>query len=116
MKRIHALEWEDLQWFPASWRDYGTDYLKIIATKFNIYKPILPLMQRCLDNSGQHHWVDLASGGGSGLICLAKDLKKNNPSLKITLTDYYPNIKAFEHLTAEVPETFSDSTFSSYLI
>jgi hypothetical protein len=45
MKRFHALEWEDLQWFPTSWRDYGTDYLKFIATKFNIYKPILPLMQ-----------------------------------------------------------------------
>lgn len=107
MGRFHALEWEDLQWFPASWRDYGTDYLKFIATKFNIYKPILPLMQKCIDKSGQNHWVDLASGGGSGLICLAKDLKENNPKLKITLTDFYPNIKAFEGLTAEVPDTFS---------
>lgn len=107
MRRIHALEWEDLQWFPASWRDFGTDFLKFIATKFNIYKPTLPLMQRCFDKSGQSHWVDLASGGGSGLICLAKDLKQNNPKLKITLTDFYPNIKAFERLTAEVPNTFS---------
>ncbi len=107
MKRFHALEWEDLQGFPTSWRDYGTDFLKFIATKFNIYKPILPLLQKCLDKSGQLHWVDLASGGGSGLICLAKDLRKDNPHLKITLTDYYPNIKAFEHLTAETPDTFS---------
>jgi hypothetical protein len=106
MRRFHALEWEDLQWFPTSWRDYGTDYLKFIATKFNIYKPVLPLMQKCLDKSGQQHWVDLASGGGSGLICLAKDLKKDNPNLKITLTDYYPNIKAFEKLTTEIPDTF----------
>ncbi len=107
MKRFHALEWEDLQWFPSSWRDYGTDYLKFIATKFNIYKPILPLMQKCLDKSGQQHWVDLASGGGSGLIGLAKDLKEANPNLHITLTDYYPNIKAFEKLQSECPNTFS---------
>jgi hypothetical protein len=107
MKRFHALEWEDLPWFPASWRDYGTDFLKFIATKFNIYKPILPLLQRCLDKSGQQLWVDLASGGGSGLICLAKDLKQNNQDLRIILTDFYPNIKAFERLKTEAPETFS---------
>lgn len=107
MKRFHALEWEDLQWFPTSWRDYGTDYLKFIATKFNIYKPILPLMHKCLVKSGQQHWVDLASGGGSGLKGLARDLKQTNPSLKITLTDFYPNIKSFESLTKEVPNTFT---------
>lgn len=107
MSRYHALEWEDLPWFPTSWRDYGTDYLKFVATRFNIYKPILPLMQKCLNKSDQQYWVDLASGGGSGLIALARDLKKDNPHIKITLTDYYPNIKAFERLIAEVPNTFS---------
>lgn len=107
MKRIHALEWEDLRWFPASWRDFGTDYLKFVATKFKIYQPILPLMQKGLDKSFQKHWVDLASGGGSGLICLAKELKKDNPNLQITLTDFYPNIKAFEQLQGEVPNIFS---------
>jgi hypothetical protein len=115
MGRIHALEWEDLQWFPASWRDFGTDFLKFIATKFYIYKPILPLMQRCFEKSGQNHWVDLASGGGSGLICLTKDLKLNNPKLKITLTDFYPNIKSFESLKAEMPDTFSYEKLSIML-
>ena len=64
-------------------------------------------MQRCFDKSGQNHWVDLASGGGSGLIGLAKDLKLNNPKLQITLTDLYPNIKSFECLKVEMPDTFS---------
>lgn len=107
MKRFHALEWEDLQWFPASWRDYGTDYLKFIATRFDIYKSILPLLQNALEKSGQSHWVDLASGGGSGLVNLAKSLKSQNPDLKITLTDYYPNIQAFERLQKELPGTFT---------
>jgi hypothetical protein len=107
MKRIHALEWEDLTWFPSNWRDYGTDYLKFIATKFDIYKPILPIMQKALEKNEQKHWVDLASGGGSGLINLATALKTENPNLKITLTDYYPNIKAFEALQKEIPDTFT---------
>jgi len=106
VRRIQALEWEDLQWFPASWRDFGTDYLKFIATKFNIYKPVIPLVQACLDKSGQNHWVDLASGGGSGLIVLAKEMKSSNPNLQITLTDYYPNKRAFEKLTKDAPNIF----------
>jgi hypothetical protein len=96
MKRIHALEWEDLSWFPKSWRDFGTDYLRFIAIKFNAYKPILPLIKKGINKSGQATWVDCASGGGSGLIGLANELKLDMPSLKIILTDYFPNIKAFE--------------------
>ena len=106
MKRFHALEWEDLNWFPTSWRDYGTDYLNFIATKLEIYKPILPVIQKGLDASGRHEWVDCASGGGGGLIPLAKDLKKKYPNLIITLTDYYPNLKAFERTKAQGGTTF----------
>lgn len=47
--------------------------------------------------------IDLASGGG--LINLVKDLKMDSPNIKITLTDYYPNLKAFEKLKVDVPDT-----------
>lgn len=96
MKRFHALEWEDLSWFPQSWRDYGTDYLSFIAIKFNIYQPILPLLKRGIAASKENTWVDCASGGGGGLIPLALELSKEHPSLKIVLTDYFPNVQAFE--------------------
>ena len=66
MNRIHALEWEDLRYFPRSWRDYGTDYLHFIAMKFELYKPVLPLINEALEKSGQQEWVDCASGGGGG--------------------------------------------------
>jgi hypothetical protein len=101
MKRFHALEWEDLSWFPTSWRDYGTDYLNFIATKLEIYKPILPVIKKGLDSSGGQEWVDCASGGGGGLINLVNELSKEYPGLIITLTDYYPNLKAFERTKAE---------------
>ncbi|AEE48667.1 hypothetical protein Halhy_0760 [Haliscomenobacter hydrossis DSM 1100] len=110
MKRFHALEWEDLPWFPQSWRDYGTDYLRFIATKFDIYKPVLHLIKQGIDNSGQPEWIDLASGAGSGLINLAKALKSDQPNLKITLTDYYPNLQAFENTQRELPGIFEFET------
>lgn len=106
MKRIHALEWEDLQWFPESWRDYGTDYLKFIATKFDIYKPIIPIIRKGLDASDGKSWVDCASGGGSSLIKLAETVSAETPGLKITLTDYFPNIKAFERTCKENEAVF----------
>ena len=106
MKRIHAPEWEDFNWFPVDWRDYGTDYLRFIATKFDIYKPILPILRKGINASKQHDWVDCASGGGGGLINLAKALKEEYPGLKVILTDYYPNIKAFERTKAADDSVF----------
>lgn len=107
MKRFHALEFEDLSWFPNSWRDYGTDYLRFVATRFDIYGHISPIIEKGLDASGQNCWIDCASGGGSGLINLAEKMKSNRPDLKIILTDYYPNIEAFE-LTKKTNETVFD--------
>lgn len=106
MKRIHALEWEDLRWFPGSWRDYGTDYLRFIAIRFDMYNPILSILKKGLDASGNQAWVDCASGGGGGLIKLARELKKEYPNLKIFLTDYYPNAKAFERTLLEDSDVF----------
>lgn len=106
MKRFHALEWEDLPWFPKSWRDFGTDYLQFIATKFDIYKPILPILGKGISASGKSEWIDLAAGGGGGLINLGRKLKEEIPNLKITLTDFYPNIKAFEKTVATDPDLF----------
>lgn len=106
MKRFHALEWEDLKWFPNEWRDYGTDYLSFIATKFDIYKSILPIIREGILKSKNQEWVDCASGGGGGLINLANKLKDEFPELKIILTDYYPNVKAFEKTKKTLPEIF----------
>lgn len=97
MKRIHLFEIEDQSWFPSFLRNYMTDFLQFLSNKAKIYKPIVPLLTKKLKASNQNTIVDLASGGGGGLLWLNEAIKKELPELKITLTDYYPNISAFKH-------------------
>ncbi len=106
MKRFHALEWEVLSWFPKSWRNHGTDYLMFIATRFDIYKPIVPILRKGIDARGKQEWIDCASGGGGSLIRLAEHLKSEYPELRITVTDYYPNVEAFERTRQHDTQTF----------
>lgn len=49
-----------------------------------------------MEASGQAVWVDCASGGGGGLLTLAKHLRVESSDLKIVLTDFFPNLQAFE--------------------
>lgn len=97
MGRIHLFEFEDQKWFPSFLRNYGTDFLQFLSNTLKMYKPIIPVLKRGLEKSGTRQIIDLGSGGGGGLIWLNSELKKDIPDLKIILTDYYPNIPAFEY-------------------
>lgn len=96
MPRIQLFEFEDLTWFPRSLRNYGTDFLQFLSNKAKMWKPIVPVLQKALKEEGSDHIIDLASGGGGGLLWLNEQLRETNPDLKITLTDYFPNLSAFE--------------------
>ena len=97
MNRIHLFEFEDQKWFPRFLRDYGTDFLQFLSNKTKMYQPIIPVLEKGLAASGKHTIVDLASGGGGGLLWLNSKLLKKYPDLKIVLTDYFPNQSAFEY-------------------
>lgn len=96
MARIHLFEFEDQQWFPGFLRNYGTDFLRFLANKTKMFVPILPWIEKGLKSSDSNQIIDLASGGGGGILSLNEELVKENPGIKILLTDYFPNIKAFE--------------------
>jgi hypothetical protein len=106
VKRIHAFEFEDLSWFPKNLRNYGTDYLQFVANAFDIYKDVVPVVLKGVQSSGNNTIIDIASGGGGGLVKIAEHLKNNIPHVKIILTDYYPNIAAFKRTKAKQPDVF----------
>lgn len=97
MARIHLFEFGDQKWFPQFLKNYLTDFLQFISNATKIYKPIVPILEKGLQLSKTNQIIDLASGGGGGLLWLNSELKKNNTDLKILLTDYYPNKSAFEY-------------------
>jgi ActR/RegA family two-component response regulator len=96
MPRLHLFEFEDQQWFPTFLRNYITDFLQFLANATQLYKPVVPLIEKALKTRNTPTIVDLGSGGGGGLLWLNRELKKSVPDLKIVLTDFYPNISAFE--------------------
>lgn len=98
MKRRHLFEFEDLPWFPRFLRNYGTDFLQFIANKMDVYKEAIPVLQKGLKKSGQKKIIDLAAGGGGGWEKIVPRLKEQFPTLQITLTDFYPNTKAFKKM------------------
>ncbi|MDP4680180.1 MAG: hypothetical protein NWS46_07410 [Cyclobacteriaceae bacterium] len=97
MGRLHIFKFEDLEWFPSLLRNYGTDFLQFLSNKTKMYKPIIPILEKGIKRSQNNTIIDLASGGGGCLLWLNETLKKNNPELKIILTDYFPNIPAINH-------------------
>jgi hypothetical protein len=110
MKRIHFIELEDQPWFPGWLRDYGTDYLRFLSNQFDVFKGVVPLLTKVLGKVPGHRVVDMASGGTGGWRRLAEHLQQAYPDLKVTLSDYYPNLKAFEALKVQNPGVFDYST------
>ncbi|MBD8488827.1 hypothetical protein IFO69_08735 [Echinicola sp. CAU 1574] len=101
MKRIHLFEFEDLPWFPVFLRNYVTDFLRFLANATKMFLPILPVLVKGIHAGKTGHFIDLGSGSGGGILSLNEALLKKIPHLKIWLTDYYPNIEAFEYTQAK---------------
>lgn len=97
MRRVHLFEFEDQQWFPGFLRNYMTDFLQFLSNKTKLYAPAIPIIEKGLLACETNQIIDLASGGGGGLIWLNKELSERKADLKILLTDFYPNIDAFEY-------------------
>ena len=96
MARIHLFELEDQKWFPSFIRNYGTDFLRFMSSKTALYKPIIPLLKKVLQENNIDQIIDLCSGGGGGMSWINQELLNANVKVNILLTDYYPNIPAFE--------------------
>ncbi|MDF2158485.1 hypothetical protein [Algoriphagus sp. CAU 1675] len=103
MGRIHAIEWADQTWFPELIRNYMTDFLQFLANKTKMFSPIVPKIEEILGKTQNHQIIDLASGGGGGLLSLNQELIEKIPDVKFLMTDLYPNLKAFQYTQSQAP-------------
>lgn len=100
MRRVHLFEFEDQSWFPGVFREGITDYLQYASNRVNLYKPILPFIEKGLNLSKSNMIIDICSGGGGGILKIYEQLKLDMFNSRVILTDKYPNLDAFRE-TAE---------------
>jgi hypothetical protein len=122
MRRIQFIEIHDQPWFPSSLRDGVTDALQFGFNLWKVYAPIVPLLESALDethitsksrsierrSSETQSIIDLCSGGAGPWLDLSRELKSRRlksqkhgreapkVDLQISLTDKYPNLRAFQ--------------------
>lgn len=101
---MHLVEIEDMAWCPTVIREATTDFLASLYRVFNIYEPAFQKIAEVLDISNSKDIVDCCSGSGGTIKRLREHLDKNGrESTTITLTDKYPNHKAFQKLASQFP-------------
>lgn len=100
MRRFHLFELEDQPWFPAVVRDLATDYLHFIQHAVKLEGALLPLVRTALTEGRTTKIVDLCSGGSGPVPALVERLNAEGMPVTATLTDLYPNVAAFEAISA----------------
>lgn len=101
-RRLHAIELLDIPRCPRVVRDGATDYLHFIMRVGNAYGPIVPLLAQTLATRQAARVVDLCSGGGGPWPEMRSALAQAGapPDLQVTLTDLFPNERAFRGISA----------------
>jgi hypothetical protein len=130
MRRVQFIELHEQPWFPSSLRDDVTDAMQFGFNLLHAYAPIAPLLQNVIDSSGnaanagqsstgqssngessaRQSIVDICSGGGGPWLDLCRQLRcrdagcqdaeGNSVGLQVWLTDKYPNLEAFQNVSA----------------
>jgi len=114
MSRIQAIELEDYAWFPRSWRNYMTDFYHFQMKTFDLYRPAADLIADVLRRTHQTQILDLCSGGSGPLALVQQQLRERHGlSVPIRLTDKYPNLPAFEKISAEAQALGGEIAFSN---
>jgi hypothetical protein len=103
LPRLQLFEWEDIEWFPQAIRDHVLDYLGFLEVRFTLYKPVLPLLRRMFEQTGTLTVVDLCSGRGGMILALYEALASDGINVEFTLTDKFPNLRAFRDISSRHP-------------
>lgn len=97
--RVQLFEFEDLYWFPDIIRTGGTDFLRYFLITSELYKPTIPLINQILNDMNENKIIDLCSGGGGYIEQVYDEINKiSGRKISVTLTDKFPNTKAYDFL------------------
>ena len=78
------------------------DYLRFMISTLSTYEAALPLLEELLVKTQQQHITDLCSGAGGGIAGIREALSQRmGKPVRVTLTDLYPNLDAYELLYNE---------------
>jgi hypothetical protein len=80
-------ELEDYDWFPQTLRTYQMQTIGYMVKMMGIYKPIVPLLEHCIQQQKLSQVVDLCSGSGLPSIYIKERFSIPIP---FVLTDKYP--------------------------
>jgi hypothetical protein len=106
MRRVHLLEIEDQTWCPRPVRDGATDWLQFMANAHKAFNTMAPKLRDAMRRVGCNRIVDLCSGGGGPWASLGPELGRSG-DVRVELTDFYPNLTAFERLAQQCKEQVS---------
>lgn len=104
MKWPRLFELEDQRWLPQILRDQMTDALRYLIIEMKVYAPIIPELLWVMQQSPTKDVVDLCSGGSGPWDYLLAEISESEEFVaRITLTDLYPNERAFKALSESRP-------------
>lgn len=101
LPRLHLVELHDLAICPPLLRKTLTELLEKATRWTRIFDVTLPLLERLLEASGSEEVLDLCSGGGGPWRDLAPRLRGRGRSLRVTLSDLYPDRERLDRHAAE---------------
>lgn len=112
MKRIQLFEFEDQPWFPDWIRVLMTRYISSFHKLLESAKLMKPLIEKGLSHTKEIVILDLCSGNGGPMPEIFHDLQQKKPSLKLLLSDLYPNKKAAEKFNEDTKSNIQYLTTS----
>jgi hypothetical protein len=105
MPRLDLPELEDQPWFSPRLRNLMTEHLHVMIDLLDIYRPVVPKLAAAMRATGDVEVLDLCSGGsGPWRRVLARLGAEHGLSARVTLTDLYPNLRAFRRAQASAPD------------
>jgi hypothetical protein len=110
MNRLHLFELEDMPWMPRAIRNGITDFLHFAVVRSELYNVFARRLARSIGQLRSARVVDLCSGAGGPWASLHQMIAEGTGrGIQVRLTDYYPNLAAFEALANAHKQVFEFS-------